>query len=319
MKIVSKVSNEQIASVYIGDFGEGRMVEFVESVQPPIPREKKWVLIVSTLYGCPVGCRMCDAGEQYKGKVSERNMLAQIDFMVRQRYPDGKVPAEKFKIQFARMGEPAFNDDVLAVLEKLPGMYDRGGLLPSVSTVAPKGCDSFFEKLAEIKARKYGGGQFQMQFSIHSTDTKMRDWLVPVSKWSFETISAYGERFYEVGDRKVTLNFALARDVPVDGQVLLKYFDPAKFIIKITPINPTYSTVKNKLVSYIDPHDREAQGDKLLGELRLAGYEVLLSIGEVEENKIGSNCGQYLTRHLDAEKKLDDAYSYEVQTADSAG
>jgi 23S rRNA (adenine2503-C2)-methyltransferase len=34
--------------------------------------------------------------------------------------------------------------------------------------------------------------------------------------------------------------------------------------------------------------------------MRSAGYDVILSIGEVEENRIGSNCGQYVTRHLNA-------------------
>ena len=314
MKIVSHVTNDQVASVYLADFGQDRWAEFVESVQPPIPRDKKWVLIVSTLFGCPVGCKMCDAGDHYRGKVSEHDMFAQIDFLVRRRYPDGRVPAEKFKIQFARMGDPAFNQDVLSVLERLPGMYDSGGLIPSVSTVAPKGCDSFFDGLLALKQRTYAQGRFQMQFSIHSTDPAMRDWLTPIKKWDFPRISDYGQRFHQNGDRKITLNFALARDVAVESQVLLKYFDPDTFIIKITPINPTYSTVKNKLASYIDPHDRQADSDKLLQELRSVGYDVLLSIGEVEENKIGSNCGQYLRRHLDTVDKLDDAYTYAVQT-----
>ena len=146
----------------------------------------------------------------------------------------------------------------------------------------------------------------------------MRDWLIPVRKWDFSDISDFSERLYAPGDRKITLNFALARNVPVDPGVLLKYFDPDKFIIKITPINPTHSTVKNELASYIDPYDRQADSDKLLQELRLAGYQVLLSIGEVEENRIGSNCGQYLSRHLRADEPLEDAYSYTIEAADPA-
>ena len=66
MKILAKTGTEDVAIVYIAEMDNGRLVEFVESVQPPIPREKKWVLIVSTLYGCPVGCRFCDAGEYYE-------------------------------------------------------------------------------------------------------------------------------------------------------------------------------------------------------------------------------------------------------------
>jgi 23S rRNA (adenine2503-C2)-methyltransferase len=47
--------------------------------------------------------------------------------------------------------------------------------------------------------------------------------------------------------------------------------------------------------------------------LRQSGYEVILSIGEVEENAIGSNCGQYLRRHLNAAERLEDGYCYEVK------
>ena len=86
MKIVAKAGSEDIAIVYIADMDPGndreneRLVEFVESLQPPIPRREKWVLIISTLYGCPVGCSFCDAGIHYGGKLSKDDMLSQIDF-----------------------------------------------------------------------------------------------------------------------------------------------------------------------------------------------------------------------------------------------
>ena len=132
MQIISTSGNPKIATVYLADLGAGRLIEFVESVQPPIPREEKWVLIISTLQGCPVGCSICDAGQFYHGRLSEDELWAQLDYLVKSRYPDSKVPAGKFKIQFARMGEPAFNPAVLAVLQQLPQRYDAPGLLPSL-------------------------------------------------------------------------------------------------------------------------------------------------------------------------------------------
>jgi len=38
----------------------------------------------------------------------------------------------------------------------------------------------------------------------------------------------------------------------------------------------------------------------VIDKLRSSGYEVILSIGEVEENRIGSNCGQYVMQYLRA-------------------
>ena len=40
---------------------------------------------------------------------------------------------------------------------------------------------------------------------------------------------------------------------------------------------------------------------------------MIVSIGEVEENLIGSNCGQYIMKHLEANKKLEEGYLYKVE------
>ena len=312
MKVIASTGNDKVAMVYIAELGDGQLVEFVEAVQPPLPRETKWVLLVSTMYGCPVGCLMCDAGGHYHGKVSKEDIFAQVDFLVRKRYPDGCIPAQQFKIQFARMGEPSFNLEVLDVLEELQARYDAPGFMPSISTIAPRGVDRFFDRLLEIKRSKFSGGRFQFQFSIHTTDEKLRDQIIPVKKWSFARMAAYGEEFFEAGDRKVTLNFALARDMPVDPAVLREHFDPAKFLIKITPLNPTHQARQSGLSSYIDPK-QASQDYEVVQALQGVGYQTIVSIGELEENYIGSNCGQYVRKHLEAARRIEDGYTYPVQ------
>ncbi len=312
MKIIAKTGTDEMAYVYIVEYENGKMLECVESLQPPFAREEKWILLVSTMHGCPVGCKMCDAGGYFHGKPSAEEILEQIDFMVRNRYPSGRVPSKQFKIQFARMGEPALNDAVLDVLEELPKRYDAPGLMPSISSVAPNGADAFFERLLEIKNRLYSNGHFQFQFSIHTTDLDLRDELVPVKKWGFAKMAEFGERFYREGDRKITLNFALAQGQPLDPEVLKEHFSPDIFLIKITPLNPTYRAMENELETYIDPNT-DASQDAIVTALEDAGYQVIVSIGEVEENLIGSNCGQYLRRHLEAEGELSDGYTYALE------
>jgi 23S rRNA (adenine2503-C2)-methyltransferase len=306
LREVASTGREDVAVAYVAETAGGRLVEFTEAVQPPLPREQKWVLIVSSLYGCPVSCAICDAGGSYEGRMTAAEILEQIDYLVDKRYPDRCVPSAKFKIQFARVGEPSLNPAVLDVLAELPRRYDAPGLMPSVSTVAPAGCDAFFAKLRDVKNRLYEGGRFQLQFSIHTTDEELRDRLIPVRKWGFERIGQYGSSFRSPGDRKVTLNFALAKGTPVDADVLLRWFDPADFLIKITPVNPTHSAVMNGIVSHVDPGVEEAGAE--IDSLRSAGYDVLLSIGELEENRIGSNCGQYIQTHLEAKQRLGGGY-----------
>ena len=313
MNIIGETGREDIAVVCLAETEPDRYVEFVQSLQPPLPRSEKWVLIVSTLYGCPVGCSICDAGGWYHGKVSAEDILAQIDYMVDRFFPGRSVPVKKFKIQFARMGEPSFNPAVLEVLKQLPVRYHAPGLMPSLSTIAPVGTGAFFRQLREIKDEYYGNGNFQMQFSIHTTDPEKRDLWIPVKKWDFETIAQYGREFYKEGDRKITLNFALAEDSPLCADVLARCFDPRIFMIKLTPVNPTISAIKRQIVTAVTS---EARADRLqeVRALREKGYHVLVSIGELEENKIGSNCGQYVRTFLDSGCELNhDSYQYRLE------
>jgi 23S rRNA (adenine2503-C2)-methyltransferase len=212
------------------------------------------------------------------------------------------------------MGEPALNTEVLRVLERLPELYPSDILFPSLSTVAPAGSDAFFDRLAGIKNRLYRR-RFRLQFSIHSTDPSARAWLVPAPKWELERIAEYGLTFHKPGERKVTLNFALASGVPVDARALRSLFDPDTFLIKITPVNPTYQASRNGILSLVPP---DAEDCNLVGELRDLGYEVILSIGELEENHIGSNCGQHMTHYLDQVRELKDSYTYPVTEAREA-
>lgn len=316
MKVVASYGKEDLAKVYVAQMRDDPryLVEFVESLQPPVPRDEKWVLILSSSYGCQMKCLMCDAGGEYHGKLTEKEILAQVDYMVRRRFPDGRVPAPKFKIQFARMGEPSLNSAVLGTLRRLPVMLDAPGLMPCVSTIAPRGRDEFFQELIKIKNELYGDGRFQLQFSVHTTDNGKRDRLIPAKKWSFEDIARFGEEYYREGDRKITLNFAVAKDYPVDSGVIREYFDPSFFFIKITPLNPTQNVAKNELSSAIDPHILESSKG-IVNDFESEGFDVLLSIGELEENDIGSNCGQFVSILRESGYEIREGYDtgkYEV-------
>ncbi len=299
MKIVKEQGRDDLAKVYIGlmrDYSEKYLVEFVESLQPPIPRDEKWVIIVSSQFGCPVRCLMCDAGKEFVGNLTAEEIIEEIDYLIRKYFPDGRVPIPKFKIQFARMGEPSLNPAVLDVMERLPSLYDAPGLIPCIATIAPKGGEDFFNRLLYIKASLYQGGRFQLQFSINTTDTEKREKLMPFPKWDFEKIAKYGDKFYQKGDRKITLNFAIAENYPVDHNTIKKYFSPDKFFIKLTPLNPTGRVAENKLKTHIDS-ERSDTGKEIVDNFIRLGYETLLSIGELEENQIGSNCGEFVSTY----------------------
>jgi len=313
MDVVFKTKDSDIATVYLGAFGNKKYVEFVESVQPPYPVGKKWVIIVSTLFGCPVGCQMCDAGGFYGGKLSADEIFSQIDYPVSLRFPDRSIDSEKFKVQFARMGEPTLNHSVLEVLKDFKKRFHSPGFIPSISTVAPYGTEKFFKELIEIKDGLYNNGRFQMQFSIHSTSKSERDRLIPVIKWDLSKISKFGDDFFSSGDQKITLNFIFSGEMEIDCNILQNFFDPLKFIVKITPVNPTLSAVRNNINTEFEKVRKKLE--KKIFDIKEKGFDVILSIGETEENLIGSNCGQYLGAYLKSEKILlpDNAYTYELE------
>ena len=95
--------------------------------------------------------------------------------------------------------------------------------------------------------------------------------------------------------------------MPIDSTELQRHFSPDVFLVKLTPVNPTHRARRNEIVSHIKP-DEERYA--VVDSLRAAGYETIVSIGELEENRIGSNCGQYVSALTECDARPDDSYSY---------
>ena len=75
-------------------------------------------------------------------------------------------------------------------------------------------------------------------------------------------------------------------------------------------MNSTCRAIKNEISSYILP-DKEKY--EIIEKLKEVGYEVILSIGELEENHIGSYCGQYITNYTREKEIIKSGYTYSLQ------
>jgi 23S rRNA (adenine2503-C2)-methyltransferase len=293
MKIVTLSGEPLVAEVAIAQFRNDPrfMLEIVDGLAPPLDREEKWIINVSTQFGCPVGCPYCDAGFAFVGNPTAAELLAQVRWAL-SRHPDTVGRCRKLKVHFARMGEPALNDAVLQALIDLPSVVTTGRFWVCLATVAPRGREGWFEELLQIKHRLYRG-RFQLQFSVQSTREADRNRLVPIPHWTLEEIAAYGRRFFEPNDRTVVLNFALANGVAFDPQVLGAVFSPACCAIKITPVNPTERGAAQGVETVLRSA-RKTELNTLCQNLREQGFDVIESIGDGREDLIGSNCGQSL-------------------------
>ena len=301
LEILSCTGRSDVAEVFVARTRSGddkSMIEFVDGLDTRYPREEKWIINLSTQFGCPVGCRFCDAGHQYYGNLTVDELMAQVKYVM-DRHPGLASRCGKLKVHFARMGEPSFNDNVLKTMEKLPEFMQASHLWSCVPTTVPMGREAWFERLYEVK-EKYYRGRFQLQFSLNTTDPDERARLMPIRLQNMDWVADYGHRFFQDGDRKPILNFALARHVAFDPDAVISRFDPEKIAVKLTPLNPTQTGQDNGLDTILRTEDSEAI-DGHVKRLNDAGFDVVISIGDGREDEIGSNCGQSVRRMRDPE------------------
>lgn len=297
-RVLEVTGRADLAQVYLVALRDDphALIECVGAVDPNLPKRDKLVVVVSTQLGCSVGCPMCDAGTSFQGNLRRDEILGQVEHVLEDWGGPEAKECSKLKVQFARMGEPALNPEVLDVLEELPKRVRTRGLMPCIATTAPRSAVWWFERLISARNRLYGGGMFQLQISVQSTDESARDSMIPIPKWSLRDIASFSREFVRAEDRKVTLNFAMARDVPISAQALARWFDPAKVLVKLTPLNPTDRAVASGLVSTFES-GQEHLVHPLVNALRSEGFDCIVSVGLPEESEMRSSCGQLVRAH----------------------
>ncbi|MDD5628891.1 MAG: isochorismatase family protein [Elusimicrobia bacterium] len=302
MKILETRTARGLGTLYLADLGAAgreRLVEFVDTREPGVPKSRKWVLMISTQVGCAVGCRMCDAGAAgFGGNLTAAEMLAQVRFVARRNPGLDLRRHPKVKVHFARMGEPSLNPAVLPALRALAREAPNPGLIASISTVAPRTpvVEPWFAELRRIKDECYPGGRFQLQFSLHAADEERRSAVVPIRKWSLEAVAAFGRRWMGPGDRKVTLNFAPGPGERLDDAAIARLFSPEYFLVKVTPVNPTETARRGGCVRVW--HRTPADLGAAARRLRRRGFEVILSPSTTEELDGETSCGKLWSRRL---------------------
>jgi 23S rRNA (adenine2503-C2)-methyltransferase len=292
LRILARQGNPDVAVVYVGEL-EGRPdsgLEFVDGLDPAVPRRDKWIINVSTQLGCPVGCLFCDAGGDFRGHLDVDEMMAQVRF-VASLHPGLEEICGKLKVHFSRMGEPALNDAVPDAILRLRREFPNPNAWCCLATTAPAGRDAWFRRLGQAKAAGWSG-RFQLQFSVNSTDEAERLRLMPVRLWGLEDMARYGELWFTPGDRRIVLNFALADGLRFDVDRIRRFFDPAVFAVKLTPLNPTRRGREAGFVTVLRNEGGRAATDRACERLSRCGYDVVISVGDGREDLIGSNCGQ---------------------------
>ncbi len=303
-------SNGKLETLSIGDYGKGKNIkaDFLGYTRELngvangeiLPLQEKWVITLSTQYGCTMNCTFCDVPSiDYKGNASVDDMLDQIGNAI-MCYPNVKY-TDRLNIHFARMGEPMHNSqNVFAVAEFLhynkEKLYSRFGLRvetihPVFTTCCPRG-SGVSTKLRDWCRIKNGlyRGQAGLQLSINSTNEEQRNEMFDNKVLTLEELSNIVKDLDPPLGRKYTLNFAYSTDYKVDGEKLAKLFDPEYWMVKITPIHNNNSCKENGIET-IDGYSSYTPYLKPEKSCKDAGFDVLVFIPSQDEEDGAITCG----------------------------
>ena len=259
-----------------------------------LPLEKKWVLTCSTQYGCACFCQFCDVPKiKFNGNATFDDLVDQFIIGLK-LHPEVKT-CDHLNLHWARMGEPSFNENVINATRFIYNIiYDERipmKVHPVVSTMMPrhnKNLELFIHRwMYDIKNNVFEGNA-GLQLSINSTDEGKRSAMFNDKAHKLSDIAEIMRGIVPIG-RKITLNFAVA-GYKIDSSVLLKYFNPAHYIIKLTPMHKTIACIDNNIkmdgdyTTYHPYKEYEAS-------LKSAGYDVLVFIASKEEDLGRITCG----------------------------
>lgn len=303
-------SEKKLEFLTVGDYGKennikanflGLTKEINGVENTKVDLRDKWVATISTQKGCPQKCKFCDVPKYgFFGNVSVDELAYQIETIIKN---EEVKETERFNVHFARMGEPTWNENVLAFSIALKEFVKTCGLKaktvhPVVSTMLPKvnnKLKQFILTWCEIKNDFYNG-EAGLQFSINSTDDVQRNELFNGRSLSLAEISELAKELPMPKGRKYTLNFPVTAQTILDAKKLSELFDKDKFIVKITPIHETKSALENgfEVTGYADYDVYRKFEQPLLDE----GWDVIVFVPSKEEDSDRITCGNALISEL---------------------
>lgn len=303
-------SKGQLETLSIGDYGKAANVkaDFLGYTRPLngvarqncMPLSEKWVITLSTQYGCKMKCNFCDVPNvPWRGNATVDDLKYQL-FHAIGCYPDVRY-TERLNIHFARMGEPIFNGAVFDFARWLYASKQvlRDGLAlavetlhPVLTTSMPAGYPRVAQRLNEwcdIKNRIYNG-QAGLQLSINSTNDEQRTKMFNGMALSLQEISAMTATLPPPLGRKYCLNFAFSTDFEIDAKRLAQLFSPSKFMVKITPIHNNTACSKNGIQT-VNGYNSYAPYASVEADLIRAGFDVLVFVPSMDEENNLVTCG----------------------------
>lgn len=293
--------------LYVGDYGKENNIKasflgydkrIDEVKHHDVDITDKLVVTVSSQKGCPMNCNFCDCPKLgFKGNATLPELVTEIMSGVAL---SGIKHGKRLNVHYARMGEPTFNPNVITSAEYIAKMLgDENSDVtfdeyhPVVSTMMPKAnknLKEFLHRWVETGFVYGGEDGFGLQFSINTLDEDDRNAMFRNRSMSLQEISDVIRELPMPKKRKYTLNFAVTSKSNLDVELMNKYFDKEKCIVKITPIHETVEAVDEgyEIVKDFDVYEKFEQ--PLVDD----GWDVIVFVPSKEEDADRITCGNSL-------------------------
>lgn len=254
----------------------------IESVLYKYPTyDERTVLCISTMCGCPMGCRFCGTGDYFVRSLTVDEIVGQATHIL-ENCIDGMIPQsiKKLQIMVMSMGEPALVKSLAEAFRILHKKYPNANLL--ISSSGPKVDYSWIRDLS-VEIPTVG-----LQFSVHESLDSARDLLIPFDKkLTLQEIANEGVSWYDATGRKPYFNYCAHENNSSEDDILrlLTLFDPIIW-------EATVSVICERNAFEIAKNDYQRSlavnfGDKLLEY----GYNVRI-FDPAGQDVIGGGCGQ---------------------------
>ena len=293
--------------LYVGDYGKENNIKAsflgydkrIDKVEhKPVDITDKLVVTVSSQKGCPMNCNFCDCPKLgFKGNATLPELITEIMSGVAL---SGIKHGQRLNVHYARMGEPTFNPNVITSAEFIAQMLmsENSDVTfdtyhPVVSTMMPKSNKNLKEFLYKwvTTGFVYGGEDgFGLQFSINTLNENDRNEMFRNRSLSLQEISDIIKELPYPKKRKYTLNFAVTSKSNLDVDLMNKYFDKEKCIVKMTPIHETVEAVDEGYEIVHDFNVYEQFEQPLVND----GWDVIVFVPSKEEDEDRITCGNSL-------------------------
>lgn len=315
MRIVTNTNTGKIVSdtdlcleyLYVGDYGKENNIKAdflgytkrIDKVKhKPVDITDKLVVTVSSQKGCPMNCNFCDCPKLgFYGNASTIELVSEITTGIAL---SGIKHGERLNVHYARMGEPTFNPNVVTsakiifqIVKDSNADISFNTYHPVVSTMMPKSnknLEKFLHDWVDTGFIYGGEDGFGLQFSINTLDEEERNKMFRNKSLSLQEISDIIKSLPMPKKRKYTLNFAVTSKCNLDVDLMNKYFNKDKCIVKITPIHETVEAVNEgyEIVNDFDVYEKFEQ------PLVKDGWDVIVFVPSKEEDTDRITCGNSL-------------------------